>query len=83
MLILQHIAFVRISDEIPEKNSVWDIKKSIKYQEYRRHNGHIELKHSNIINIHTLNKFLFTFSESVIEFKIHWNFICGFIIQCY
>ena len=42
-----------------------------------------ELWHSNIINVRTLNKFQFTFNRSVIEFKVYWNFICGFIIECY
>ena len=81
--LLQHIASEDQQTfwRNPEKNSIWDTKKSIEYQEYRRRR-HIKLWHSNIINIYTLNKFQFTFSGSVIEFKVHWNFICGFIIQC-
>ena len=59
--------------ENPVKEIIW-----IKKKKFDQWSSYVQEWHS----IYTLNKFQFTFSGSVKEFKVHWNFIYGFIIQC-
>ena len=62
-------------NNVPSENPVKKII-YIKKKKIDQWSSYVQEWHS----IYTLNKFQFTFSGSVKEFKFHWNFIYDFII---